>query len=279
MKLFSSVLNSFRDIFSSSTLFQPFIFKGEKIDDLSKHQECCLVGFQNPGRNKITWKLTGVLIHPHVVLTAAHGVWPFKDKDFFVSLPVLSKGEVRDNNTFNVDNFIIHEKYVENETINRRPDKGNDVAILILKDSVKDIKLPRLVSNNEIISSDFEVEIVGFGVTSRTSRFNDFGVKREQKVDVTFIRLNPGEDFSEEENELRFDSKLEFIAGGAEGDTCPGDSGGPAFITISGQKKLLGLTSRNTPARCGKGTIFTRIDSKIKWIEEKLSNSGISIQL
>ncbi len=62
----------------------------------------------------------------------------------------------------------------------------------------------------------------------------------------------------------------ELAAGGPEGDTCYGDSGGPLMLWTSyGVPALLGITSRGVDAEgppCATGGIYGRVDAVAAWV-------------
>jgi len=54
------------------------------------------------------------------------------------------------------------------------------------------------------------------------------------------------------------------------GGTCPGDSGGPAFVELQGELFLWGIASRLWPLRvqdCAQYSIYSRLDSAANWLE------------
>jgi endonuclease G len=109
--------------------------------------------------------------------------------------------------------------------------------------------------------------LVGFGRSEVGS-----GVKREVNVNI-----DRPTDINEAETRLRFESDLEFIAGGRGFDSCNGDSGGPAYISSSNGRRVVGLTSRGFPPRgtCGEGGIYTRVDVHSDFIKQVAQESGI----
>jgi hypothetical protein len=63
----------------------------------------------------------------------------------------------------------------------------------------------------------------------------------------------------------------ELGAGGMGIDTCPGDSGGPMYLTTSYGNFLAGATSRgysNAQFDCSEGGIYERPDKIVDWIEQ-----------
>ena len=50
-----------------------------------------------------------------------------------------------------------------------------------------------------------------------------------------------------------------IFTGGAGADTCNGDSGGPAFMTVEGVEVIAGVTSFGDPSCTGSGS-YTRVD-------------------
>ncbi|MEZ4463230.1 MAG: trypsin-like serine protease [bacterium] len=64
-------------------------------------------------------------------------------------------------------------------------------------------------------------------------------------------------------------------AGGRPGDTCNGDSGGPAYATIDGTRYLVGATSRGADdARvdCGDRGIYTLVPAYADWVAQVVGN-------
>src|SRR5262249_45005345 len=63
----------------------------------------------------------------------------------------------------------------------------------------------------------------------------------------------------------------ELGAGGMGVDTCPGDSGGPLYLTTRYGAVLAGVTSRsynNARFPCSGGGIYARPDKVLAWIEQ-----------
>jgi endonuclease G len=123
-----------------------------------------------------------------------------------------------------------------------------------------------------------ETTLVGFGNDDILST-RGFGIKRQVRVPITHVE-RAGEDLDDAEQELGFESDLEFVAGGLGFDSCNGDSGGPAYIDAGGRRVLAGLTSRATETArnpCGEGGIYTRVDRNMDFVREVAASSGIDI--
>jgi len=132
----------------------------------------------------------------------------------------------------------------------------------------------RLATAEEFLAAQ-ETTLVGFGNDDILST-RGFGIKREVTVPI----LKTGDDASDDlEEELGFDPDLEFVAGGEGFDSCNGDSGGPAYITVGGDRVAAGLTSRATETArnpCGDGGIYTRVDMHAAFIRRIAANWNIT---
>ena len=123
-----------------------------------------------------------------------------------------------------------------------------------------------------------QTTLVGFGNDDVLST-RGFGIKREVTVPITHPPRGGGNP-DEGEEELGFESDFEIVAGGAGFDSCNGDSGGPAYIDVAGQRVVAGLTSRATSTArnpCGEGGIYTRVDVHVDFIRA-VANAGRSRQ-
>jgi endonuclease G len=124
------------------------------------------------------------------------------------------------------------------------------------------------IATEQELQGAAETTLVGFGNGDVLST-RGFGIKREVTVPITHLRRRPADDLNAAEEELDFESDLEFVAGGGGFDSCNGDSGGPAYITVGAERKVAGLTSRATQTAttpCGQGGIYTRVDVHLEFV-------------
>jgi endonuclease G len=205
------------------------------------------------------WFCSGVLISPTIVLTAAHCA-PGIKKVYLGGRSILlsdSVGEV-----IEVEREIIHPDYSAHQI------PSHDIAILILKTPAQ--STPISIASDQELETEDNTRLVGFGFDHPTQPVG-FGTKREVDVPISNLTgLNPSDIARIEENH-GFDNRYEFHAGRKElgRDSCFGDSGGPSYIDVNGDFKLIGLTSRaafSVAEPCGHGGIYTRVTPYLPWI-------------
>jgi endonuclease G len=224
--------------------------------------ECALIG-RRRANGTIKWFCTGVLVHQKLVLTAAHCFQPRKPANV-VALNTDDMFDLRNAELRNVRRMVIHPQYANSGR--------HDIAVMVLR-RASNVTPVRLAETAELSAAD-ETTLVGFGNDDILST-RGFGVKREVTVPITH-----GPNSSEEdEEELGFESNLEFVAGGEGFDSCNGDSGGPAYIKVGSERVVAGLTSRATETArnpCGEGGIYTRVDQHVQFIDDVASDFNIN---
>lgn len=185
---------------------------------------------------------TGTLIAPNAVLTAAHCV---EGNASGMSFDVGGK-------SYSVEKAVIHPEY---ETA-----KDIDLAVMILSENVTGVDPMEI--NRTAPKVGQVLTLVGFGATGtpQSGHNGDFGVKHVgqtpiDNVDATHIRWN-------------YDNA-------SESNTAPGDSGGPAFVTVNGQEVIAGVTSGGSQENAGLGdeSFDVRVDAFANWIDNIVSGS------
>ena len=174
---------------------------------------------------------TATLVGKHTVLTAAHCVYPGLAHDF-----KLTSG------TYTSTKVVRHPQYVKNSS------QGAlyDIALIQLPGDPP--ITPSMVSQKAPFVGQ-KITIIGYGVTSSNSK--NSGVKRIAQNTVATVSSS----------RFTFDG-----SGGDKGNTCSGDSGGPAFATVDGREVHLGVHSMASQP-CGNRGYNTRTDAFYSWLK------------
>ncbi len=192
---------------------------------------------------------TGTLISPTHVLTAAHCTVGVGDTagTFDVGGQTYRTSDITDHPRYNDDQF----------------DVGYDLSIMELSRPVTGVTPSQI--NRVAPQVGTTLTLVGFGEggTSRNGSLGDFGTKRVGETlldEVTNLHLN-----------WSFDSHN-------ESNTAPGDSGGPAFINVSGNYLIAGVTSGGDgdAHSLGDNSFDTRIDVFANWIDSVVGDTAPS---
>lgn len=190
---------------------------------------------------------TGSLLHPRIVLTAAHcfnHLEGIANIDFAIKLNNKASTQ-----KINIKNIIIHNNY------NGESDSESDLAILILDTpaiipSGNYMKLAKDFSSLEVGD---EVHLVGFGLDE--NNFNS-GIKRKKTIKrLKSYMCNASDDYI----------RLEV---GAKG----GDSGGPVMINDNNNEQVqIGVLASQTIGFMGMchGTNFVDMSLYTDWLFDK----------
>lgn len=203
---------------------------------------------------------TGTLLAPTLVVTAAHcleditgAVVPANRVS--VAAGVLTTGNIPAARLHAVQSLARHEGYpgIMDPSDPQGLGAWHDVAVLLLATRVTEQNPVSLLDANVLdtqVAPNTPLTISGYGDDESLSN----GVLRS--ATTPFIRHGP----------------TEFVAGvTGQPDTCPGDSGGPVYVTVGGRVFLLGATSRafkNATQPCGDGGIYTLLPAYLSWITQ-----------
>jgi len=183
---------------------------------------------------------TGTVVHPRLVITAAHCV-PNLQSNSGSNIKIGVGKHERSVKTYAVERVKLYPGYVDNAV--------TDIAYLRLSQPVKNVEIiPPLTDKAEIatlLAPGAKSVLVGFGRTET----GQFGTKHQ--VETTVRRQQQG---------------ALFIGGNGK-DTCQGDSGGPAYGRLpNGEWRVYGITSRGNG--CSQGGQYARMHDQICWIQK-----------
>jgi hypothetical protein len=149
---------------------------------------------------------------------------------------------------------------------------SEDVTVLVLAQPAAET--PRAIASGWAavdIVNGAPVQLVGFGTTDKNGNI-DSTVLMEAETTITDANCTTSAGC----NSLARPNG-ELGAGGGGIDTCPGDSGGPLYLTTSYGTFLAGLTSRGYDDNnyyCSEGGIYERPDKIVDWIEQ---TTGVAV--
>lgn len=195
---------------------------------------------------------TGTLIGSKYVLTAAHcveaqggGFIGDRSATFEVGGRIYRSERIHVHPDYNPNNF----------------DAGNDIAIIELRQDVVGVEPMEIMRTRPNVGTIMTLVGFGQGGTSRDGYDpNDNG---KQAGDTELERVTNTHLW------WNFDSHN-------EANTAPGDSGGPAIITLGGVRYIAGVTSGGTgdAHSLGDQSFDTRVDVHASWIDEIVGDGG-----
>ena len=175
---------------------------------------------------------TGTLVHPQVVIYAAHCGASYNKIYFGENYQAAAKAVTPSSC-----------KVVPGGA----PGSGNDFAVCKLSAPVTDVPITPILMGCEtqILKPGQAVTLVGFGNADN----GPYGIKRQVTTTINGV-----------------DANNEISIGGNGKDTCQGDSGGPAFVQLAdGTWRVFGITSYG--GACGSGGMYSMMHKGMSWFE------------
>ena len=184
---------------------------------------------------------SGTLIAPQYALTAAHCAEGVANTAGQFTIG---------GRTYHTERVFVHPGY----TGNVGNDSSDDLGIYKLSEAVVGIAPIPLFRGTPQVGQILTLVGFGGGGTGTTGSNGDFGIKR--------VGTTPIDEVSRTLISWNFDNN-------SESNTAPGDSGGPAFLTVNGVLSLAGVTSGGDSATAGIGdhSFDTRVDAYASWID------------
>jgi uncharacterized protein (TIGR03382 family) len=212
---------------------------------------------------------TGTLVAPTVVITAAHCMvredqsgWVGPDELAVAAGLLLTPAPAAQR--LAVARLAVHPGYAHFDEGDGLDPSGlgrlDDIAVLVLEQPVvAQAPTPILpVALLDGLVPGLDLVISGYGITDLNEANDEAG------------RLHIGS------TRLVRRSGHELLAGGpGVADTCNGDSGGPMYWTVDGQRYLVGATSRSAhdaSAMCGDRGLYALVPAYAGWIDEVVAD-------
>jgi secreted trypsin-like serine protease len=243
---------------SNSHMPGALVLKGEQVKVPDQYiATVLLTGQTGSAQNPVIETCTGTVISSKYVLSAAHCACSNME-DVAIGQSNITPYHyhiVRPIPKIKCDEMSSTDAYLKN--INK-----GDIAIFEVDRPIIQVTPKKIGTEENLPRTIGQLTAVGFGVTSDS---DDGRIKFDVVLQVGSIDCS---DFKQSSYACR--AGTELIAGGLNGDTCAGDSGGPAYVIAGKELLQVGVTSRTVKPDgiCGHGGIFVKLTTPEirKWL-------------
>lgn len=183
---------------------------------------------------------TGVVVSPHVVLTAGHCVPDGVTMKAYGGANLIAAG---------VNDFLPATATFAHPSFDAsNPQHGYDLGAVVLRDPY-DAAAPLPMNRTALVIAELgsAVRVIGYGVSNATTQ-QGAGQRRTAMVGLDGF------------------NGLFLSLGDNTHGTCNGDSGGPALMRLFGREFIIGVTSFG-PVPCNGVSTDTRLDTLIEFVD------------
>lgn len=226
-----------RDLPTETTPLTPMFQAPKIVNGLTTHEEASVVALISASSGEQF--CTGTLVGCQTVVTAAHCICQTDGSDCQAGGGALASPAAVDvflqhAGVFGVRSIHVPAGYVFGS--------ASDIAVLELASPVTGVA-PTPINTRQRLANGSSGTIVGYGLTEGTR--NDYGIKRTGQVQTSdcsgIVPTN---------QHICWQFTNPIGTPGLDSNTCPGDSGGPLFATVGGQRVLAGVTSGGDSFTC-----------------------------
>ena len=222
---------------------------------LPKTEGQAIVYFQ-AFRGRRSSSCSGVLISPTAVLTAAHCVRTPSSR-------IRRLRSVRVGNPKGKTQRVsVSKVYVHPQFAPPYPERGYDLAVIILKKPIKTHRpIPLATKAEDPRKQGTKIQVFGFGLTEKGRRI----VRSKWLRVATLEYLSP---FGCFHGPVKKMAKTRICIASLSAGICPGDSGGPAIIKTKRGPVVFGISSITINRRqCSDNqAVVGRVSASRKWI-------------
>jgi secreted trypsin-like serine protease len=211
----------------------------------------------------------GTLIHPDIIMTAAHCYQGILDSGFNILRVNVAFGTASISNGRPTYEYQRLANKMETHPNYDESTHSNDIVIMKLDQAVSQIPIPNLPKPGKTPGAGASVSAIGYGQTSENGSFSS----DLRSVQIKIVEYSDCNDSNSYSGRIKPDMMLCAGQEGGGKDSCSGDSGGPLIKEddAATDDVILGITSWGTGcARPDKYGVYTKVSSYVQFIERAI---------